>query len=79
VSPSAQRQIRKLPQRQRDRVNARLLELERDPRPQGVKKLSGEKNVYRIRIGDYRALYSIEDEILFVLVIEVGHRRDIYK
>lgn len=49
------------------------------PRPQGVKKLSGEDNLYRIRIRNYRVIYQIQDNVLLILIVAVGHRRDIYR
>jgi mRNA interferase RelE/StbE len=49
-----------------------------DPRPQGSKKLSGE-DLYRIRQGDYRILYGIQDRALSIVVIRIGHRRDVYR
>jgi len=53
--------------------------LTRNPRPHGVKKLSGEQNLYRIRAGDYRIIYQIRDKELVVLVLKLGHRRDVYR
>lgn len=50
-----------------------------DPRPEGVKKLSAADRTYRIRIGAYRVVYEIEDDVLLVLVIRVGHRKDVYR
>ncbi|MGM0479145.1 MAG: type II toxin-antitoxin system RelE family toxin [Bacteroidota bacterium] len=52
--------------------------LSNDPRPKGCKKLKG-RDAYRIRIANYRAIYEINDEILLVDVVEVGHRKDVYK
>jgi mRNA interferase RelE/StbE len=54
------------------------LELEHDPRPPGCKKLRG-RDAWRIRIGDYRAIYEIDDGRLIVTVITVGHRREVYE
>ena len=53
--------------------------LGQEPRPHGVRKLSGEEELYRIRVGDYRVIYAIEDDALIVLVVAVGDRRDIYR
>lgn len=53
--------------------------LEQDPRPSGCKKLRGATNTYRIRSGDYRVVYTIEDAELLVLVVRVGHRREVYR
>jgi mRNA interferase RelE/StbE len=53
--------------------------LEQNPRPPGCKQLAGDSGFYRIRVGDYRVIYSIEDDVLLVLVLKVGPRRDIYR
>ena len=56
-----------------------IAQLARNPRPSGVAKLTGEDGLYRARAGDYRAIYRIEDYRLLLLVIKVGHHRDIYR
>jgi len=61
------------------RIGAKVEGLQADPRPHGVEKLEGLKNAYRIRIGDYRVVYEIDDEHDLLRVIKVGHRRDIYR
>ncbi len=62
------------------RIKSAILELSNNPRPNGCTKLKGDKHdYYRIRVGNYRVIYLIEDEILLVLVVRVGHRREIYK
>ncbi len=53
--------------------------LESDPRPPGCVKLSGDKDLFRIRVGDYRIVYQVQDRVLVVLVVDIGHRREIYK
>lgn len=55
--------------------------LEFDPRPDGYKKLKGKINpaLYRIRCGDYRIIYTIEDDVLIIVIIEIGHRKQIYR
>jgi len=59
---------------------ALLTALASDPRPQGVKALSGtERPMMRVRVGDYRIVYEVHDSCLVVLVVFVGHRRDIYR
>lgn len=63
----------------RQRIVERIRSLVNDPRPPGVEKLSGTKEKYRIRQGDYRILYEIEDDVLVVYVVKVGHRRDVYR
>ena len=62
------------------RIKSAILELSNNPRPDGCTKLKGDKrDYYRIRVGNYRVVYSIEDDILLVLVVRVGHRQEIYK
>lgn len=78
VTPKAQRIIAKLPIDLRRRIANRIAALADDPRPPGSTKLSGEDS-YRIRVGDYRIIYTIQDDRLIVLIIDVGHRRDIYR
>jgi mRNA interferase RelE/StbE len=78
LSNAANKQLRKLPIQIALRIQAQLLELENDPRPLGCKKLINTE-AWRIRIGDYRVIYEIKDTILMVSVIEIGHRKEIYK
>jgi mRNA interferase RelE/StbE len=78
VLPSAQKQLSKLPNAMASRIEDKLLELEGDPRPPGCKKLRG-RDAWRIRIGDYRAIYEIHDGKLIVTVITIGHRREVYE
>jgi len=79
ISPRAAREIRALPRQLQVRISARLTALANDPRPPGTKLLSGEEGLYRIRVGDYRVVYAVEDDVLLVLVVKVGHRRDVYQ
>jgi mRNA interferase RelE/StbE len=79
IKPAAQRQLRKLALAvQRDLI-ALIEGLSEQPRPPGCKKLKGRQNQYRVRSGDYRIIYSIEDTSLTIKVIKVGHRRDVYE
>lgn len=75
----AARQFAKLTPDVQRRLRPRIDALKDDPRPSGSEQLEGFKNTRRIRVGDYRVLYQIEDEGLLVLVIRLGHRRDIYR
>lgn len=75
----AAREIRKLDAGARRRILASIAELAADPRAKGCKKLAGEQSAWRIRIGDYRVLYEIQDDILTVTVVRVAHRREVYK
>jgi mRNA interferase RelE/StbE len=61
----------------RDRIIASLEKLSNNPRPTGYKKLKS-RNVYRIRVGDYRVIYEIHEDVLVVLVISIAHRREVY-
>lgn len=63
----------------RKRILRAANSLAHNPRPPGARKLSGMADTWRIRVGDYRILYTIEDDQLIVLVIKIGHRRDVYR
>jgi len=63
----------------RARITERIHKLAGNPRPQGSKKLKGPFERYRLRQGDYRILYEIRDELLIVSVVQVGHRKDVYR
>ena len=76
---SAARQLRKLPRDVQRRLAVAINGLEQEPRPQGIRKLSAEDGIYRIRVGDYRVLYQVNDKVLLVLVVSVGDRKDIYR
>ena len=58
---------------------ARLGALAEDPRPPNAEMLTGPVNVWRVRVGDYRLVYTIEDDVVLVLVLRIGHRREIYR
>ena len=77
-APKAARAIEKLPREDQRRVMARIESLAENPRPHGVLKLAGE-NTYRIRAGVSRVIYSIIDKQLVVLIVDVGHRREVYR
>lgn len=76
--PSAAKELAKLPKKERQRLGERLDALAELPRPPGAEKLSG-IDAWRVRVGDYRIVYDVHDQVLVVLVLSVGHRRDIYK
>ena len=78
IKRSAAKEIERIPKSFRIKIVSRIQELSKDPRPSGVKKLSGEEK-YRIRQGDYRILYRIEDAIVTVTVVKVGNRKDVYR
>ena len=78
IERRAQRGLAKVVQPHRDRIISAIRKLAEEPRPPGVKKLSG-RNAWRIRVGSYRVLYEVHDAKLIVLVVQVGNRRDIYR
>ena len=76
----AQREIRKLSRANQERVRKAILDLAQDPRPEGARKLQGSTEpLYRIRTGDYRVIYEVQDDRLIVLVVRVRHRREAYR
>lgn len=79
IAPSAARRLRKLDPPSRRRIQAVLELLAVDPRPPAATRLVGGAGVWRARTGDYRVLYEIHDGKLVVLVVGVGHRRDVYE
>jgi mRNA interferase RelE/StbE len=79
VEDGAARAIRKLDRGAQRLVVARLERLAEDPRPPGSKKLEGAEDLHRLRVGDYRIVYRIEDQVLLVLVVRVAHRSDVYR
>ena len=79
IKRSAVKEIETIPQKkERQRIIRRIGQLAEDPRPPGSKKLSG-NDKYRVRQGSYRIVYSIEDNELIVVVVKVGHRKDVYR
>lgn len=78
VAPAAVRQLRKLDRAAQRRVQAAIELLATEPRPSGAKKLVDGNGEWRVRTGDYRVVYEIQDNVLLILVAAVGHRRDIY-
>ena len=79
LAPSAARQLKKLDITARRRIQAAIETLATEPRPAGAKKLVGGDGEWRVRTGDYRIVYEIHDGVLLVLVVAVGHRREIYR
>jgi mRNA interferase RelE/StbE len=79
LTSSARRDIRALSEDIRSRVLLAIKALAGNPRPQGVKRLTGTDDLYRIRIGAYRVVYRIHDNELEILIIRVRHRREAYR
>ena len=77
LRPSAAKTLRKLPKTEQRRIVAALELLAETPRPPKARKLSD--ITYRVRVGDYRITYDIHDSELIILIIKIGHRRDVYR
>ncbi len=78
IRRSAEKEIARLPLRDRQRIVERIAGLAVDPRPPGCTKLSGQDK-YRVRQGAYRVVYTIDDAVVTVIVVRVAHRRDVYR
>jgi len=79
LRPAARKQLDRITSKDRARILRRLTTLAEDPRPAGVTPLVGADDLWRIRIGDYRVIYSIDGDLLIVTVVRVGHRREAYR
>jgi mRNA interferase RelE/StbE len=77
--PSAAATLAVLPRKDQKLVGRRIDALAVNPRPRGVEKLQGADELYRVRSGDYRIIYQIEDAVLKVLVMKIGQRGDVYR
>lgn len=78
IQKSAQRSLDRISPPYQDRIIRVIQSLADQPRPLGVKKLSG-RDAWRIRVGDYRVIYEIHDNRLMVMVVVIGHRREVYR
>ena len=76
---SARKALGKLPSQTQARLVLAADALANDPRPAGVKKLQGDENLWRIRVGSYRIVYEIHDDRLIVLIVRVADRKDVYR
>ena len=79
VSPAAARQLKKIDRRVLPQIVEKIDSLAGEPRPRGCEKLSGYDNLYRVRVGDYRIVYGVEDRLVLVVVLKVGNRADVYQ
>jgi mRNA interferase RelE/StbE len=78
IVPSAEKEMERLSIPVYVRISTKILSLEENPRPRGTRKLSGREE-YRLRVGDFRILYLIDDRTNSVTVVAVGHRREVYR
>jgi mRNA interferase RelE/StbE len=78
IKKSAIKELDKLPQRDLKKIIQKIQNLADNPRPFDCKKLTGDEK-YRIRSGNYRILYLIEDDIFIIYIVKIGHRREVYR
>lgn len=78
IERKALKKLSKIPESYYSNIKVAILDLGNNPRPKGCKKLKG-RDAYRIRVADYRIIYEIQDSVLLVDVIDLGHRKDIYR
>ena len=79
VSRTAEKQLKKLSKPNQIRIVKRIQQLSIDPFPEGSRKLAGFDDIYRVRVGDYRVLYSVDNGKVLIIVLKLGHRKDIYR
>jgi mRNA interferase RelE/StbE len=79
ISRTAEKQLKKLPPTDQRRVAKVILTLAEDPFPRGSRKLSGYEDVFRVRVGRYLVLYSVSQKSLIIIILKIGHRKDIYR
>jgi mRNA interferase RelE/StbE len=79
LTPAADRQLAKLPRHAREMVAAAIVTLASKPRPSGCVKLSGQDDLWRVRVGDYRVIYAIADDRRIVTIAKIGDRKDVYR
>ncbi len=78
-TPAAVRELAAFPQAIRRLIARKIDALTLDPRPPGVEKLKGFTDQYRVRVGDFRIIYTIRDRQLIVLILRIGNRKDVYR
>ena len=78
IKKQALKSLQRLPLKEIEKINGKILILEKTPRPPSCKKLKGYDNIFRIRVGNYRIVYSVHDKILTVEIIYIAHRKNIY-
>jgi addiction module toxin, relE/stbE family len=79
ISDNAEKELRKIPEPYFSKIIEAIEDLQENPRPHGYKKLKSSKIFHRIRVSDYRVIYSIDDNVLTVEIVRVKHRKDVYK
>lgn len=79
VSATAERQLRKIGREARTLILAAIENLATNQRPHGCRKLRGFNDIYRIRVGNYRIIYSVDDKSVLIIILKLGHRKSIYR
>ncbi len=81
IAEKIEKKFKRIPRKEKDRIIKKIDLLAENPRPETCKKLQGSKKspLYRIRVGNYRIIYTIQDKVLLVLVVDVGNRKDVYR
>ncbi len=79
VRPAARKALKTLPKDEFLRIDGRIMQLMENPRPSGAVKMKGREDLYRIRVGMYRILYQIQDDRLVIIVVNIAHRREVYR
>jgi mRNA interferase RelE/StbE len=86
VTESATKELKRIPVKMQDRIFKKIEDLAREPKPHGHKKLknfdmpgSDQDDYYRIRVGDYRIIYTIENEQITIFIMKIAHRKDVYE
>jgi mRNA interferase RelE/StbE len=79
ISASAERQLKKIRREDTVRILRSISLLANDPRPIGCRKMSGYDDVYRIRVGNYRVIYEIDGKQITIVILKIGHRKEVYR
>jgi mRNA interferase RelE/StbE len=79
ISSSAEKSLKKIPKKDINKIIESIQVLAINPYPDGCRKLAGEENTFRIRQGHYRIIYEVEGKKLLILILKIGHRKDIYR
>ena len=79
LTRTAEKQLRRVAERDRARIIEAIASLGEKPRPRDARKLRGYDEVYRIRVGQHRVVYEVYDDRVVVIVLKIGHRKDIYR
>jgi mRNA interferase RelE/StbE len=79
LKASAEKELEHFSSKIHDRIVTKLLSLQENPRQRGAKKLQGRDNCYKVRVGNYRILYTIDDKKQEVMIVAIGHRREVYR